>query len=1086
MLRPAIFIGCGGSGEKAVRYVRDSVVRRLEHSGWRGDMPSGWQFLALDTLTTQESPTEIPTIPSRDFLTLSAEHDAYSALHRALTNLHNSTTGFPELLCGWLPDPGQVRIPLKDGAGQNRAIGRASGVRSLEQALSPRLAEAFDRAQSSGQELLEASRCLGSDSPLGSSTPEPLVVVCSSMAGGTGAGVALDVVDLLRNMDPLGGHPSLVLFGNDIFDLPNQQAMAANSLGLMSEMLAAYWSEPGDIGTLFSTEMVQDAGVGPHSVFILGKSGLSGANLGSTADVYRAAGEALSTWVTSETVQEQIHNFVNVNWRNEARRNYGGYPFGREEQFGVVSSFGVAKLTVGRDRFAKWAEDRLAKEILDSLASGHLRLGNTSDASAAEDSVITALAEKHAQSIYEAVFPLPADSAAPLSLHGAADAFAPAELIRQVAARIESELSFSPDQKASGAQWSEHLKQHVRRWNAQIEKMATSGQDGEWCRQVVESTCRAASHTAAVASLPVAIASLERAADYLNPSQEDKVRETAGEARDAHQRQIDEALNSLARIDGQMPGDHTRLKEACRSIAQGVARYWQALRLESAAAAMASASREVLHPMAAAFKSALKQVSQALDDDDVKAWPTDRGGVSKRYLPSTVELPLETHEAWAPMLESLCSEAAQENIAYGIRTTDPVRYKLIAGTPLSSSGDVVHPLVHVQSGKWIPGQMVNLSCHASKEDVVGRVQQWTRDKNGRFMRVVGEGLSAYLNAADPHTGERRVDHADRLQAFRMQMDKACVKSEPLIDVDTDLYGECHGDSLGLLTVCSQFPFQAGHPAEETAREIIGADVFKTSVHDTPSILVSQYVASPVHPLVVRTITDPVKRALASVEDPGKRAASFWMWRRGRRLDGFVPVPRPTLKAMVKGFAVARLCGYITADIDGPVKITAGSSEVAFPYPLLSLLSSNNDILAGLLESFSLTFGMVGSKGFSVYEPYQRMHALGRACERGRIPADLLGVLEKGSPPHPLAAGETPKAAGGSRQERLDAACQYLDANIRWFLEKQESQKASIRCSSMNGRTEAGVPTMEIADLLIEWYSDLKTLLTDSDTGEMVV
>ena len=31
MLRPAIFIGCGGSGTKAVRYVRDAVRRRLDH-----------------------------------------------------------------------------------------------------------------------------------------------------------------------------------------------------------------------------------------------------------------------------------------------------------------------------------------------------------------------------------------------------------------------------------------------------------------------------------------------------------------------------------------------------------------------------------------------------------------------------------------------------------------------------------------------------------------------------------------------------------------------------------------------------------------------------------------------------------------------------------------------------------------------------------------------------------------------------------------------------------------------------------------------------------------------------------------------
>ena len=45
MLRPIIFIGCGGSGQKAVRYVRDSVRRHLEHKGWEGGFPEAWQIL---------------------------------------------------------------------------------------------------------------------------------------------------------------------------------------------------------------------------------------------------------------------------------------------------------------------------------------------------------------------------------------------------------------------------------------------------------------------------------------------------------------------------------------------------------------------------------------------------------------------------------------------------------------------------------------------------------------------------------------------------------------------------------------------------------------------------------------------------------------------------------------------------------------------------------------------------------------------------------------------------------------------------------------------------------------------------------
>ena len=1087
MLRPVIFIGCGGSGEKAVRYVRDAVMRKLDHCGWTNGMPSGWQFIALDTLTTQESPTEIPTIPAKDFLTLSAEHDAYSALHRALVARHNSTKGSPEHLCGWLPDPGQVRIPLKDGAGQNRAIGRASGLRSLEQVLSPRLSEAFDRAQSGGQELHEASKYLGSDSPLGSRTPEPLVIVCSSMAGGTGAGVALDVVDLLRASDPLGGHPSLVLFGNDIFDLPNQQAMAANSLGFMSEMLAAYWSEPGDIGSLFSTDMVQNPGVGPHSVFILGRSGLSGSNLGSTAEVYQAVGEALSTWVTSEVVQERIHNFINVNWRNEARRNYGGYPFGREQQFGAVSSFGASKITVGRDRFAQWAEDRIARELLDSLASGHLRLNsNAQDGNSNDDEMIAQLAEQYAPVVYSAQpFGVEDEEAAP-GCRGAAAHFAPNDRVRDVAVSVEQSLTFPSEQKASGQQWADHMKSLGRRLSDEASKRAAAEQDGEWCQQMVKETCKAASHVAGVSSLPVAIAALSRAADYLNPAEVDKVRERAGEANEAFQQQVSAALKSMERADGQISGEDPRLKEASRQMSQGIARYWQSLRLDAAASAMESAGREVFHVMAAAFKSALRHVSEALDLDEVKAWPKDGTGVPMSYLPSTVELPLESHEQWSPLLDDLCSEAAMSDVPYGIRTTDPLRYKLIAGTALSSSGQEIAPLVSIQSGKWIPGQISNLACNASKTDIEDRVLQWTRDRNGRFMRVVGEGLASYLAQVDPHTGARRVDHADRMATFRMQLGMAKQQSTPLIEVDTDLNGECHNSPLSLLMVCSQFPFPEGHPAVDAARDIIGADAFVPSIFDTPSVLVSQYLASPMHPLVVRTFTDPVKKALATVEDAGERAASFWMWRRGRRLDGFVPLPRTVLRTLVKGFAVARLCGYVTADIDSPVRITGGGDEIEFPYPLLSLLSVPDDILAGLLEAFSLTFGLVGSRGFSTYVPYQRLYELGEAAERDMLPKDLSETLATGVPPSPPVSGETPKIEGASIEERRDSAKTYINANIAWFQEQRARRDKYLACNSMNGRVETGVATMEMADLFTECYEDLIDLLNATETRGSVV
>ena len=1093
MLRPVIFIGCGGSGEKAVRYVRDAVKRTLDQSDWLHGMPDSWQFIGLDTLTTQENPTEIPPIPGNDFLTLSSEHDAYGALHRSLVAGHSGHRGDPELLCGWLPEPDQVRIPIKDGAGQNRAIGRAVGLRSLERTLEPRLAEAFRRAKSGNQELYEVGQCLGVDAELGSETPEPLVVVCSSMAGGTGAGVALDVVDLLRRCDPLGNYPTLVLFTNDIFDFQEKkQAMAANSMGLVSELLAAYWSEPGEIESPLSVSNVQNAGAGPHSVFVLGKSGYSGADLGSTAEFYQAVGEALSSWVTSSTVQEQIHNFINVNWRSEAKENYGGYPFGKDHQFGAVSSFGAAKVTVGRERFAKWARDVVGKQVLETLIEGHLRLNTErSDRDVPEERLVQELGKKFAEMVYLGwpQWEPPPDHVP--GCKGAREHFASNEQLREYAGQLRREIKqeLPSGQEASGEQWRDQLERLGRRQVKEVKRVTKtlSHKDHAWCQAMVDATCEATSQVIAVSSLRVAVAALTEAAKKLNREEVAAVRAAASNVENQYLKRVQEGLAKIRVVNGMISDEDSRLDEAVALVSQGVAMHWQNLRLLQAAEVMEHAEMQLFGTIADALQAAAGQVGDALQSDEVKSWPDD-GVVPIRYMPSTVEFPLEHHDTWSKNLGELCTEVADPGIPYGSRTTDSLRYRVLAGTELTADNNEIRPLVHLsERRRWTPGHAVDVTCHAGAEEITRRVDRWTNDPGGRFKRFLDEGLRDYLSDTDPHTEKRRVDQTERLQRFRSHLGSAKNRSEPLVSIDTDLYGQCHEKPVTLTTVCSQFPFPDGHPAAQDARKIVGEEAYKLGNSDTTSVLISQYLSRPIHPLVVRSITDPLSDALTATEDPGERSSSFWMWRRGRRLDGFVPLPRAALESIIRGFAVARLCGYVTADIDKPMRITTEQGVAEFPWPLLSRLSHADDILAVLLEGFSLTFGMVGSDGFSAYDGFKRLYDLGESAAQGLIHRDLEKVFETGAPPHPTVAAEQPKARGTTPQERRNAARSYLEANEGWFWDqKTKRAEGKIFHKGADGRTEAGVPTMELADLFGKCYSELHKLLETSGPKDSVV
>ena len=1092
MLRPVIFIGCGGSGEKAVRYVRDAVKRTLDQSDWQHGMPDSWQFIGLDTLTTQENPTEIPTIPINDFLTLSSEHDTYAALHRSLVAGHSGHQGDPELLCGWLPDPDWVRLPIKDGAGQNRAIGRAVGLRSLERTLGPRLTEAFRRAKSGNHELYGVGQSLGLDPPLGSETPEPLVVVCSSMAGGTGAGVALDVVDLLRRCDPLGKHPTLVLFTNDIFDFQeNMEPMAANSLGLVSELLAAYWSEPGEIESPLSTNKVQDAGVGPHSTFILGKSGYSGADLGSTAEFYQAVGEALSSWVTSATVQEQIHNFINVNWMNAAKDNYGGYPFGKDQQFGAVGSFGASKVTVGRERFAQWATDHLARQVLDTLLHGHLRLDPTAtDGDKPEKEVVGVLGEKYADMVYRGCPQWDDPPDHDPGFKGALEHFGSDEQARAKAAQIKRDISqeLSSGQEANAAQWYNFLKTLGKRRIDEIDRttQTLSPEDLEWCQSVVDATCTAASQVAAVSSLPVAAKALTVAAEKLNRAEITDGRSKASRAEKLYLQKVNEGLEKLQDAEGRIRAEDPRLEEAVQLVAQGVASHWQHHRLVQAAEVMKHAEAQVFEGIADALIVAAGQVADALQSAGVKSWPDDHEQVPVHYQPSTVEFPLEHHDKWTNNLKRLCSEVAEHRIPSGNLPTDPLRYRLVAGAKLMADKNEIKPLVHRSDRmRWKPGHAIDVRCVADEREIEHRVNRWTSD--GTFKRFLDEGLRAYLDDTDPHSKKRRVDHTERLQRFKRQLGAAKTGSQPLVSIDADLYGQCHEKPITFKTVCSEFPFPYGHPAALDARAIVGEEAYKADNTDTTSVLITQYLGSPVHPMVVRSITAPITEALAANTDPSERSSSFWLWRRARRLDGFIPLPRAVLKSIVRGFAVARLCGYVTADIGQQMRISAAPTEVEFPWPMLSGLRNTNDVLAALLESFSLTFGMVGGSGFQVYEGFKRLWDLGEPTAQGLIHSDLEKVLEVGTPPYPTVGAEAPKAHGTTPQERGDAARAYLEANEAWFLEQQTKRgEGRFFHKGHDGRADPGVPTMELADLFCKCYSELHKLLgTGGPRGSVV-
>lgn len=175
----------------------------------------------------------------------------------------------------------QVSVPLQAGAGQLRAVGRSAGVLALQSIVQQRLLMAFSTCASGGPVLSEVSQRLGVTVPPGTPVPPPITIVVGSMAGGTGAGIMLDVVDLIRRSHVNGSFPVMVAFTPDIFGNVATDQMTANSAAFVSEFLSAYWDDEGSDSALVPPT-VQVGTRGPHATFMVGRRNMDGLDLGNS------------------------------------------------------------------------------------------------------------------------------------------------------------------------------------------------------------------------------------------------------------------------------------------------------------------------------------------------------------------------------------------------------------------------------------------------------------------------------------------------------------------------------------------------------------------------------------------------------------------------------------------------------------------------------------------------------------------------------------------------------------------------------------------------------------------------------------
>ena len=235
-MRRFLVVGCGGSGGATLAYMMDQLRSELLAAGVYS-LPMGWQFVHIDVPSGAETGPDglgNVVVQGGTYIGAGPQGSSYAILDSALSQRMASESAL-DTIATWAPrQPDEVTNPISAGAGQYRAIGRMI---TLSKA-----GEIRQRLQTAWDQLFRVeamSEMAQLDVPgMGDFDPNepPLVLVVSSMAGGAGASMALDICRLLTLVSGLD--PKLMgvfMVTPDIFDsLPESARIGVRAAGSLT------------------------------------------------------------------------------------------------------------------------------------------------------------------------------------------------------------------------------------------------------------------------------------------------------------------------------------------------------------------------------------------------------------------------------------------------------------------------------------------------------------------------------------------------------------------------------------------------------------------------------------------------------------------------------------------------------------------------------------------------------------------------------------------------------------------------------------------------------------------------------------
>lgn len=965
-MRKVLIVGLGGSGGKTLSFIMDELKVILKDNGWKKDsLPECWKFVHIDVPSSADASGKGLAAP------VEAQGGKYVGLANVapyppydkvvFDNFSESPVGLRSF-ARWRPNHTHLGgLTVTGGAGQYRAVGRvvtlstATGIYSALDSIVTSL-----RLNSAKEDLEEVSKCFDADAE---PNAVPLVLLVSSMAGGSGASMVLDVADILRGIQPdqfSGNETAAFLYTADVFSsIPKvYKGAASGTLATLSELtnaLAAwdtkftdaYWKSIVPNSALLNSDT---SGRGPKLIFPIG-SEARGIPFGQTPeDVYRGFSKMLSPLFYSDNLQNDFHAYVQTNWTKQVNELLGSQQRDKQNLITkhimddgsraigtvirpmVFPTWGSSSLSMGRNRYKEYCAQRIGREMAYILQEGFRREG--SNDIGLEESIATA-----AESIYPTFVDL-----LDLSGDGTADWKQTGKLATSVLKKMgdnKSRIStmasnfvenFSGTRTAVVTRLRGRLAGESSERDRALSDISTL-EVQSWLKAMVQRLDNAVLYSLSRGGFQTTKKVLDRLRADLTLSQNSLI-QNASVSYTASK----DALSALLQRHANSNEVEKIGSTLSKSVSDAFTKFIKDRVTEKTSILLADVLGEVSNKLIPAIVNSLEKsraslseqlnsveeaaTSAAYRDAPINTWPKGKE-VPSHFKPTVNEVVITGDDEYDAAFKAHINAESGSGSSESLRDIAELilfrKFLLQGGVTeakvgLASSPGDWHPSLETNSANWMLPKLHN-GATSNPKYVFHFNSENLRELAFEYVSITGSSFELYTRKS---IDDWIQDDPTNENVFKSKLGIAISYASPLVGIDSKAVALFHGNnyqaihysfsdvpiaesSQAITSICSGWG--AGDAAEENIRAL------KSSCNPASSAkeIFIRSETPPYLPWVFSSLTKPVRDNMVS---HGSSASPVWNNVRARQLREFVPLGSDLVDAFLRGWLLGRLTGLV--------------------------------------------------------------------------------------------------------------------------------------------------------------------------------